>query len=169
MHGSDARTCCCIRWSCIADIRAYHHTCARRCLRSVVGRVDERVSYCRVSISPGFDPGAGEVGSRSSKLASVVSWIYKNAEIEKSYCYGVTAILSRIAICVDIAIIVPQLCLGMAVFWSQTYVPQAWPAFSVYQAANVLVLVYNIYLLRWAMWMHDLACKCLFMRQLPPR
>jgi hypothetical protein len=47
----------------------------------------------------------------------------------------------------------------MAVFWNPTYVPQAWHAFLVYQAINVLVLLYNIYLLRRTMWVHDLACK----------
>ena len=66
---------------------------------------------------------------------------------------------SWIAICAGIAIIVPQLCLGMVVFWNQGYVAQPWHAFLIYQAINVLVLVYNMYLLRRTMWIHDLACK----------
>lgn len=68
---------------------------------------------------------------------------------------------SWIAICAGIAIIVPQLCLGMAVFWNPDYAAQPWHAFVVYQAVNVLVLVYNMYLLRRTMWVHDLACKLL--------
>lgn len=83
----------------------------------------------------------------------------------QSYCCGATNVFSWIAICAGIAIIVPQLCLGMAVFWNPTYVPQAWHAFLVYQAINVLVLTYNIYLLRRTMWVHDLACKST--RELP--
>ncbi|KAH6632978.1 amino acid/polyamine transporter I [Boeremia exigua] len=74
-----------------------------------------------------------------------------------SYWCGATNVFSWIAICAGIAIIIPQLCLGMAIFWNPTYVPQTWHAFLVYQAANVLVLVYNIYLLRRTMWVHDLA------------
>lgn len=30
----------------------------------------------------------------------------------------------------------------------------------LYQAANLLVLVYNIYLLKRSMWIHDVGCKC---------
>ncbi|KAG9199199.1 hypothetical protein G6514_008946 [Epicoccum nigrum] len=56
-----------------------------------------------------------------------------------------------------IAIIVPQLCLGMAVFWNPGYAAQPWHAFLVYQVVNVLVLAYNMYLLRRTMWVHDLA------------
>jgi hypothetical protein len=107
--------------------------------------------------------------SRASKPVFVVSWKHVNADIVKSYCCGATNVFSWIAICAGIAIIVPQLCLGMAIFWNPTYVPQAWHAFLVYQAANVLVLVYNIYLLRRTMWVHDLACMSLVMRQLPAR
>jgi choline transport protein len=70
-------------------------------------------------------------------------------------------VFSWIAICAGIAIIVPQLCLGMAVFWNPGYAAQPWHAFVVYQAVNVLVLVYNMYLLRRTMWVHDLACKLL--------
>lgn len=66
---------------------------------------------------------------------------------------------SWVAICAGIAIIVPQLCLGMAVFWYPSYTAQPWHAFLIYVAANVLVLVYNIYLLRRTMWIHDVACK----------
>ena len=65
----------------------------------------------------------------------------------------------RIIIGAGIAIIVPQLCLGMAISWNLSYVPQAWHAFLGYQVINVLVLIYNIYLLRRTMWVHDLACK----------
>ncbi|KAJ4984182.1 choline transport [Stagonosporopsis vannaccii] len=74
-----------------------------------------------------------------------------------SYLCGATNVFSWIAICAGIAIIAPQLCLGLAVAWNSTYAPQPWHAFLVYQAANVLVLLYNMYLLRRTMWVHDLA------------
>jgi choline transport protein len=47
----------------------------------------------------------------------------------------------------------------MAVFWNSGFVPQAWHAFLIYQIANFMILLYNIYLLRRTMWVHDFACK----------
>lgn len=74
-----------------------------------------------------------------------------------SYCCGAANVFSWIAICAGIAIICPQLCLGLAVFWDPEYIPKPWQAFLMYQGSNALVLVYNIYLLRRTMWVHDLA------------
>ena len=65
-----------------------------------------------------------------------------------------------VAICAGIAIIVPQLVLGLAMFWYPRYVAQAWHAFLLYQAANVVVLGYNVWWLRRSMWVHDVGCKC---------
>lgn len=68
-------------------------------------------------------------------------------------------VFAWIAICAGIAIIVPQLILGMVVFWYPSYVPATWHTFLIYEAANGLVLVYNIYLLRRSTWLHDFACE----------
>lgn len=55
--------------------------------------------------------------------------------------------------------IVPQMVLGMASFYHPEYVRQTWHAFLLYQLANILILVYNIYLLKRTMWIHDVGCK----------
>ncbi|KAF1915342.1 amino acid/polyamine transporter I [Ampelomyces quisqualis] len=72
-----------------------------------------------------------------------------------SYCCGVTNVFAWIAICVGSAIIMPQLVLGMAIYWNPTYITQPWHAFVLYQGMNMLVMVYNIYLLKRSMWIHD--------------
>ncbi|KAH7386800.1 amino acid/polyamine transporter I [Phaeosphaeria sp. MPI-PUGE-AT-0046c] len=74
---------------------------------------------------------------------------------ELSYCCGVTNVFAWIALCAGIAIIVPQQALGMAVYWNKDYTQQPWHIFLLYQASNLLVLVYNIYLLKRSMWIHD--------------
>lgn len=64
-----------------------------------------------------------------------------------------------IALAAGVAIIVPQLVFAMATSWYPGYVAKSWHAFLLYQAANALILGYNIYLLRRTLWVHDLACK----------
>jgi choline transport protein len=81
------------------------------------------------------------------------------ADMVKSYCCGVINVFAWIAICAGIAIIVPQLVLGMAIFWNSGYAPEPWHAFMLYQGANLLVLVYNIYVLKRSMWIHDVGCE----------
>lgn len=48
----------------------------------------------------------------------------------------------------------PQLILGMAVYWHPTYTPQPYQSFLVFQASNLLFTAYNIGVLRWAPWTH---------------
>jgi choline transport protein len=81
------------------------------------------------------------------------------ANIQKSYICGATNVFSWLAICSGIAIIAPQLILGLAVFWIPGYAREPWHAFLVYQAVNLVVLVFNIYLVKRANVIHDLACK----------
>jgi choline transport protein len=68
-------------------------------------------------------------------------------------------VFAWIATCAGIAIIAPQFILGLAIFGNTNYVPKPWHAFIIYQAANTLVLVYNIYALKRSMWIHDVGCK----------
>ncbi|KAF2026651.1 amino acid transporter [Setomelanomma holmii] len=71
------------------------------------------------------------------------------------YCCGATNVFAWIAICAGIAIIVPQQVIGMAIFYNPSYVPETWHVFLLYQLANLLILVYDIYLLKRSMWIHD--------------
>ncbi|KAF2819849.1 amino acid transporter [Ophiobolus disseminans] len=72
-----------------------------------------------------------------------------------SYCCGATNVFAWIAICAGVAIIVPQLTVGLVISTNASYVPETWHVFLMYQAANLVVLVYNIYLLKRTMWIHD--------------
>ncbi|KAH3906713.1 hypothetical protein HBI56_229000 [Parastagonospora nodorum] len=74
---------------------------------------------------------------------------------ELSYCCGATNVFAWIALCAGVAIIFPQLVIGMAIFYNPSYAPKPWHAFLLYQAANTLVLLYNIYVLKRTMWIHD--------------
>ena len=47
----------------------------------------------------------------------------------------------------------------MAIYNNPTYEPQAWHYFLIYQAANAIVLFYNIFAIRRTSWVHDLGCK----------
>ncbi|KAF7455485.1 Amino acidpolyamine transporter I [Pyrenophora tritici-repentis] len=72
-----------------------------------------------------------------------------------SYCCGATNVFAWISLAAGVAIIVPQQILAMAVFWNPSYVPKAWHTFLLYQAANLMTLIYNIYVLKRTMWIHD--------------
>lgn len=48
----------------------------------------------------------------------------------------------------------------MVAFFDANYVAQPWHTFLLYQAFNLLVLLYNIFVLRHTLWIHTLARKC---------
>lgn len=77
----------------------------------------------------------------------------------QSYCCGATNVFTWIALASGIAIIIPQQIVGMAIFWNPSYVPKAWHTFLLYQAANLMTLLYNIYVLKRTMWIHDVGCE----------
>lgn len=58
------------------------------------------------------------------------------------------------AIAASICVIIPQLVLGMAFYWNPTFVPENYQSFLIYQATNLIILGYNIGILRWAHWTH---------------
>ncbi|KAH8725196.1 amino acid/polyamine transporter I [Phaeosphaeriaceae sp. PMI808] len=72
-----------------------------------------------------------------------------------SYCCGALNVFSWIATCAGITIVAPQIFLGMMVFWSPEFEPKQWHAFLLYQGANSMILLYNIYLLKRTIWIHD--------------
>ncbi|KAH8678445.1 amino acid/polyamine transporter I [Xylariales sp. PMI_506] len=81
----------------------------------------------------------------------------KTMSKQLSYACGFINACSWVTICAGIAIIAPQLCLAMAVFFHPDYVPQAWHTFLIYQGINFLVLLYNIFLLKHTLWIHSFA------------
>jgi choline transport protein len=50
----------------------------------------------------------------------------------------------------------PSIFLGLAVFWNPSYIVQRWQGFLIYEASNIVMLVYNIGILRRTAWTHDL-------------
>lgn len=71
-----------------------------------------------------------------------------------SYAAGILNIFAWQAIAASVCVIMPQLILGMAVYWHPNYVPQNYQSFLVFQATNLIVLAYNIGILQRARWTH---------------
>lgn len=46
--------------------------------------------------------------------------------------------------------------------FDENYVAEPWHTFLVYQGLNLVVLLYNIFLLHRTLWIHNLACKSTF-------
>lgn len=63
-----------------------------------------------------------------------------------------------VAICAGICIIMPQIIMGIVVFYNNAFVIERWHSFLIYQALNVTVLVYNLFLLPKAAWTHNIGC-----------
>jgi choline transport protein len=64
-------------------------------------------------------------------------------------------IFAWMALSAAIIAILPSVILGLATYWNTTYTPQKWQAFLIYQASNIIVLIYNIGVLPRAAWTHD--------------
>jgi hypothetical protein len=150
----------CSRRARDAHLRPDTDVCARGRVCVDTRGISECVSYCWGPVSLDEYFGAGEVESGGGESLPLLSdLVEKMADVIKSYCCGVINVFAWIAICAGIAIIVPQLVLGMAIFWNSGYAPEPWHAFMLYQGANLLVLVYNIYVLKRSMWIHDVGCE----------
>ena len=46
----------------------------------------------------------------------------------------------------------------MVVFFDSDFEPKAWHIFLIYQAVNILILLYNIFLMKRTSWIHDVGC-----------
>jgi choline transport protein len=51
--------------------------------------------------------------------------------------------------------IIPSIVLGLAKYWNPLYLPHRWQDFLIFQASNIVILIYNIGILRRAAWTHD--------------
>lgn len=76
-----------------------------------------------------------------------------------SYACGMIATFSWIALCTAATIIAAQLLLALPAYFLSTYIPQAWHYFVVYQAINIVVLIYNLFALKRTPWVHNIGCK----------
>ena len=71
-----------------------------------------------------------------------------------SYAAGIINIFGWQAITASVCVIIPQLVLGMAVYWHPDYTPQPYQSFLLFQVSNFLFTAYNIGVLRWVPWTH---------------
>ena len=72
---------------------------------------------------------------------------------------GTVNVFSWIAICAGVCILIAQMILAMVVFYNETFVIKRWHMFLIYQAMSLVVLIYNLFVLRRAEWTHNIGCK----------
>jgi choline transport protein len=77
---------------------------------------------------------------------------------KQSYTVGTINMFGWVAICAGICIIMPQIIMGIVVFYNNSFVIERWHSFLIYQGLNVSVLVYNLFILPKAAWTHNIGC-----------
>jgi len=101
-----------------------------------------------------------ELAARYPTAGGQYHWTYllapKSVRCGASYTTGIVNIFAWLATSASVCVIIPQIVLGMAAYWHPTYVPQKWQSFLVYQASNILVLGYNLLVLRKVPVTHDI-------------
>lgn len=76
-----------------------------------------------------------------------------------SYISGFSSILSWIATSAGSYLIIAQLIIALVITFHGDYTPQSWHFFMIFEATNLFATVYNIFLLKRAPRIYDLACK----------
>lgn len=76
-----------------------------------------------------------------------------------SYACGLIAAFSWTALGAAATILSSQMLLSVPAFYYADYVPLPWHYFLVYQAINVVFLLYNLFALRLTPWVHNIGCK----------
>ncbi|KAJ5811900.1 hypothetical protein N7474_008201, partial [Penicillium riverlandense] len=111
--------------------------------------------------------GAGCGGATLAELASVYPtaggqyhWTSilspKKCSRILSYCCGAINIFSWISISAGVTILPAQFFISMAIYNNSGYEPQTWHYFLIFQATNIIIMLYNIFALRRTTWVHDL-------------
>ena len=77
----------------------------------------------------------------------------------QSYVCGSVNAIGRVTICASVTLIVAQFLLGIVAFHDQSYVIKPLHTFLVYQVTNIVVLLYDIFILQRTPWTHKLACQ----------
>lgn len=66
---------------------------------------------------------------------------------------------SWIALGAAATLLATQLLLALVMYYQPSYAPKAWHYFLVYQAINVVFLLYNLFALAKTPWVHNVGCK----------
>ncbi|KAJ5087911.1 hypothetical protein N7456_011527 [Penicillium angulare] len=72
-----------------------------------------------------------------------------------SYCCGAINIFSWISTSAGVTILPAQFIISMVIYTHPDYEPQTWHYFLIFQATNIIVLLYNIFAIRRTSWVHD--------------
>ncbi|KXJ87192.1 amino acid/polyamine transporter I [Microdochium bolleyi] len=87
-------------------------------------------------------------------FASILSPYKCNRAI--SYTCGLAAVASWIFLSAAITILSCQLLLTVPSFYVESYTPEPWHYFLVFQAINAVMLIYNIFCLKKTPWTHNI-------------
>lgn len=75
-----------------------------------------------------------------------------------SYTCGLFTIMSWIGIGATVTLIPAQQIFGLVSVYIPTYVPHTWHIFLVYEAIGLMILLFNIFALKRAPWIHNIGC-----------
>lgn len=89
----------------------------------------------------------------------------KSISRSTSYVCGAIAAFSWVALCTAATILGAQALLALPQAFIDGYIAQPWHYFLVYQAINVVVLLFNLFGLKRMLWVHDVGCMYLLNQQ----
>ncbi|RKK79192.1 hypothetical protein BFJ71_g16301 [Fusarium oxysporum] len=78
-----------------------------------------------------------------------------------SYICGIAATCSWVFLGAGVTTLEAQLLLSLPAFYIDGYEPTRWQYFLAFQATNLAVHVYNIFLLKKTLWIHEVGCMYL--------
>lgn len=78
-----------------------------------------------------------------------------------SYACGLLAAFSWIATVASVNLIMAQVLLAVVIQFTEDYTPKTWHYFLLYQAINIMILLYNVYLVKKTTWIYDIGCEYL--------
>jgi choline transport protein len=76
-----------------------------------------------------------------------------------SYACGLLSIFSWIAIGAAVTIIPAQQIMALVSLYNTGFETKEWHVFLIYQGMALLILLYNMFALKWTSWTHYIGCK----------
>ena len=124
---------------------------------SHTGRAFQCISNSRGAIPLDLHSEPCEMQSSLGKIPQSPSAPLADLNLQ-SYCCGAVNIFSWIAISAGVAILPAQFIISMVIYNDPTYESRTWHSFLIYQTANIVVLLYNIFAMKRTSWIHDVGC-----------
>ena len=76
-----------------------------------------------------------------------------------SYACGLLSVFSWVSIGASITIIPAQQIMALVSLWNTGFVVKEWHVFLIYQAMALIILLYNMFALKWTSWTHYIGCE----------